>query len=395
MLFVALAVSAFFAFCVCQGVRTGARKEYGVSCAIAGVGVIAGWMCMQSPFFMLNALLVAIATFLCSAVAAGVRTFRISVIAATFLAYLTVSVVFVLPELREASKRKDEHPLESMADRLAYEKGSRQREPITGPALERLLLLERQIGDPESRRVAELREIHQSYVIRFANSDGFGVVRLLGKNANSAFGTVGSSIAATMGVGGSWSSESVPQERSIKLPLDYEEPNLIPKYRDSSEEDPASKIPGKGAFLTMHQAGLVDFINTEGFGYVEDRRHVAGFRPHGFRLLPSLERSENSELWELRRLDLISLLTHEEPVAYVSEDLPQMKQLRAAPVRSLDEIEKKMLRAVQGGEDLQMAWAGDRIRMVGSIRAARQCVKCHDVNRGELLGAFSYKFQRR
>jgi len=34
------------------------------------------------------------------------------------------------------------------------------------------------------------------------------------------------------------------------------------------------------------------------------------------------------------------------------------------------------------------------MRMFGSLRAAQQCVRRHDVDRGELLGAFSYKLVR-
>jgi hypothetical protein len=29
--------------------------------------------------------------------------------------------------------------------------------------------------------------------------------------------------------------------------------------------------------------------------------------------------------------------------------------------------------------------------MLGSLRAAKQCLDCHNVQRGELLGAFSYR----
>ena len=32
--------------------------------------------------------------------------------------------------------------------------------------------------------------------------------------------------------------------------------------------------------------------------------------------------------------------------------------------------------------------------VVGSIRALKQCVKCHHAERGELLGAFTYKLKR-
>lgn len=36
----------------------------------------------------------------------------------------------------------------------------------------------------------------------------------------------------------------------------------------------------------------------------------------------------------------------------------------------------------------------NRIEMVGSLRAEEQCLQCHDAERGELLGAFSYELIR-
>jgi len=35
--------------------------------------------------------------------------------------------------------------------------------------------------------------------------------------------------------------------------------------------------------------------------------------------------------------------------------------------------------------------SADRIRMVGSLRAAKNCLDCHSVQRGELLGAQTYE----
>ena len=37
---------------------------------------------------------------------------------------------------------------------------------------------------------------------------------------------------------------------------------------------------------------------------------------------------------------------------------------------------------------------GDGVRMVGAIRSTTQCVSCHDCERGDLLGAFSYTLKR-
>ncbi len=41
-----------------------------------------------------------------------------------------------------------------------------------------------------------------------------------------------------------------------------------------------------------------------------------------------------------------------------------------------------------------METAANTVQMLGALRAARQCTKCHQVERGELLGAFSYNLVR-
>ena len=95
--------------------------------------------------------------------------------------------------------------------------------------------------------------------------------------------------------------------------------------------------------------------------------------------------------FQLVRLELVSLLKHETPVAYVSKHLPQMDELRDAPTRPLDDFERHALDRLRSDEDLVIDDAPNRIRMVGSLRAGKDCMECHSVRRGELLGAFSYE----
>ena len=73
----------------------------------------------------------------------------------------------------------------------------------------------------------------------------------------------------------------------------------------------------------MHDAGTLDFVNPVGFGFMKDRRHVAGFQSHAFSEVP-----DSTPRWCVERLDLIGLLLHPEPVAYVSDKLPAMDELR-------------------------------------------------------------------
>jgi hypothetical protein len=94
---------------------------------------------------------------------------------------------------------------------------------------------------------------------------------------------------------------------------------------------------------------------------------------------------------ETERLDV---LKHEEPVAYLSKHLPRMDESRDAPTRPLNPFEKSALVKLQKGDDLQTETTTSQIHMLGSIRALNQCVTCHRVHRGDLLGAFSYTLCR-
>jgi hypothetical protein len=72
-----------------------------------------------------------------------------------------------------------------------------------------------------------------------------------------------------------------------------------------------------------------------------------------------------------------------------------MDELREAPTRELDAFEAVALGRLRAGEYLLVAEVGDRMRMLGVVRAVEQCVKCHGAERGDLLGAFSYTLRRK
>jgi hypothetical protein len=134
----------------------------------------------------------------------------------------------------------------------------------------------------------------------------------------------------------------------------------------------------------LHQHSITDFASPLGFGLVKDRQHVAGFLPHHFSSVPTTQKAK------VETIDLVSLLLHQPAVAYVSKNLPRMEELVEAPTRPLDDFEALGLTKLEKGQDLFIYGAKDAIRMLGGIRAAKQCVTCHGCQRGDLLGAFSY-----
>jgi hypothetical protein len=51
-------------------------------------------------------------------------------------------------------------------------------------------------------------------------------------------------------------------------------------------------------------------------------------------------------------------------------------------------------RALDAGDDTVTENSANELVMLGALRAATPCMKCHQVERGDLLGAFSYVLQR-
>jgi hypothetical protein len=140
----------------------------------------------------------------------------------------------------------------------------------------------------------------------------------------------------------------------------------------------------------MHDRGVYDFLNPLSFGYVKDRQHVAGFQSHQFSQVP-----DAGKKWKLQALDLMGLVVHEKPVVYLSENLPRMDELRKAPMRELNAFESAGLKALRNGDDIFVREMPDHsVRMLGSLRAMKQCIDCHGGARGDLLGAFSYELRK-
>jgi hypothetical protein len=138
-------------------------------------------------------------------------------------------------------------------------------------------------------------------------------------------------------------------------------------------------------FLRMLDESILDFSNPRGFGYLKDRRHVAGFETHRFSQIPRAPRP-----LKVQSVELVSLLVHSKPAAYDSVLLPRMDELHGVPTRPLDRFEQFALEALREGEDIVACRVDDGARMLGAIRSVGQCVDCHGGRQGDMLGAFSY-----
>lgn len=305
----------------------------------------------------------------------GLRLVLPLTFAATTAVY-ALSTWISLRDVREYERLRAQFPYESLEDRLPLLAAPRAAR-LSAASGARLAALEER-AEKESwsppprhminRRARDLEVLHERTVRRFVDSAGFGVGRL-------TVGALRERLSDDPGTG-TPVPQPVPRTSATKFPGGPESmPPLSQAY------------PG---FDALNEDSVLDFANLAGAGFVKDRRHVAGFRPHRLSKVPA-----PPEEFAVETVDLLGLLTHPEPVAYVSANLPRMDELRAAPTRPLDTFESAGLKEIRQGEDLVFGEAGTHLRLVGSIRNARQCVDCHGGQRGDLLGAFSYTLRRK
>lgn len=294
----------------------------------------------------------------------GPRVYRVTSAWLAVAAWLIAGVnVFWMD--RCAIEWRAANPFESMEQRAPEPKSSGWTDHLADKPLWSDLECQMPRGEYARRlrgRSGALHIIHESRVGLFFQAAGFGIARMpVVMPREEHFGP----------------DFTLP----VPQPEGYE-PNAV-SLGDEMPADPQQP------FAKLHTNSLLDFVNPDGWGYVKSRSEVAGFRPHRFSKVP-----KPVERWEVRRVELVGLLLHEKPAVYVSEHLPRMDELTGAKTREPDSFETEGLRAIRGEDDLFTRGDENAVRMVGAIRSVQQCVECHGGNRGDLLGAFSYRLRR-
>jgi hypothetical protein len=288
---------------------------------------------------------------------------------ATLAAYAIVSWF----ALQDCARLRGQFPYVSIEDRLGA-KAPTDSGPLPAKTVGHLDSLETAIDDgksffraPWSSRADGLQQLHEEAVQVFVNRPGFGVARISG-------------LSEWMLKSGLRATPPVPQPG----------PRLPPASLAASLESPAVRQEADAwekDLFGVHRNSVADFVNPGGFGFFKDRRHVAGFQSHQFSEVPRAD-----DPWQLQTLDLVGLLRHDQPVAYISANLPRMDELRDAPTRPLDDFETAGLAALGRGEDLSVRQSAECRRVLGAVRCTKHCLSCHGGERGDLLGAFSYTF---
>jgi hypothetical protein len=299
---------------------------------------------------------------------------------------------------RTAEEWRKLYAFQSVADRLAYEGDQAEKAPppvLTPEAAKALDNADKTFkgnGFNDVRRQS-LKKLHSNEVDDFIKRDGFGLERM-----------------------------PRPSPRYLELAQAPTFPLGRVSYPDSAlDRDPPANLPEKGLGLVgesrmpsreglaaLHTQSGVNFLLPDTLGYVRKPQEVAGFDAHKFRFAPTLggvkllnddqekstDTNASKERWVLHKLELVGTLKQARPMAYVSAQLPRMEDLKNAPTRELDGFEAAAIRRLQGGEDVATEESLNRIRMVGAVRASAACLDCHNVKRGQLLGAFTYELLR-
>ena len=284
------------------------------------------------------------------------------------------------------------YPFQSLSDRLGYE-SERPKDAapprLTGETAKRLEDAEKSLGQwaKYDVRGKSLALLHSDEAEKFIQREGFGVERLPKPSVRS----LELPPAPTVSFAAPREPLNPANEKKVSLP------------KADRGTGGAGQMPSLDLLGTFHLRGEMDFFNPRGFGYIQDREHVAGFQAHQFRGLPPLgaagpparrEEDREKERWLLARLELVSLLKQKEPAVYVATELPRMEELKKGMTRPPSEFEAQALKALRDGEDLVTEATTNHIRMLGALRASKQCLDCHQVRRGDLLGAFSYDLVR-
>lgn len=278
---------------------------------------------------------------------------------------------------------------ESLVERLAYEADHvTQRVPLSRDSKaswERLKTMESSFAGGyfnRSTRAEALHALHSKEVEAFIKRNGFGLERRPHASPRDWYLSPATPIVLKKLPGAEDEASA-----GVELP-----PKDEAAYKNM-------RWPSVASLATYHTSGLTyHFFALNSFGHVKDVKNVAGFQGHHFSRAHELSVDSNNpvkERWALQRLELVSILKHDKPMIYVSEELPRMESLKKIKTRDLNDFETNGLTALTKGEDLTAEATTNRLLMFGSIRAVKQCVACHEtVKEGDLLGAFSYELRR-
>ncbi len=272
--------------------------------------------------------------------------------------------------IHEMAHLREKYPIIRLEGTLPVP--SKENHPESLPEKSNLALvkLENRLAEAEQRQWMMpymLQKLHESTIKDFIENPGFGVIRMSRPSESNLV------------------SDFI-RDAQMREPLEQPVPgSLVSLIPEIDQQDPE----GVHGILENLWGNVFQFGDPKRNGLIRPGREVAGGLPHQFN-----EKPEMPKPWKLLRVELVGLLLKEEPVVYMSAHLPDMKELRSVPTRKLESFESSALEKLRKGEDLVTGTSPDGMRILGALRSAQQCQKCHGGERGDLLGAFSYSLSK-
>ena len=267
------------------------------------------------------------------------------------------------------------YPYVSVENRLTYEMTPRPRmsPKLVKASDERLKEMESGFGQFD-QRVMSLAALHSREVRSFVQRNGFGMDRM-GPSTSPKF-------------------LSLPPAESIPFAASPLRGDIGPMVNLPAKlpEGGGDGLPSQEGLANLHVQSVREFARATTLGLVISRKKVSGFQSHHFGSMPSTGASPGrEERWAITRR-LVSLLKHGKPGVYLSDSLPHERGCTAR-LRPLTPFEQSRCNS-QRGRGFRPEPARKADPDGGLYPRGKQCMKCHNVERGELLG-ITYHLQRR
>lgn len=148
---------------------------------------------------------------------------------------------------------------------------------------------------------------------------------------------------------------------------------------------------------------LVDMPNDEeGSVTKSDADRTRGDFDSSIRLLQACNEEVSITEWKLSRLELTGRKKLASFDCYAAHSLNAINDVRSKPKvptassTTLSGFEQRALEQFQSHpvDDVVISETDDELQVVGALRVERRCLRCHTVERGELLGGLTYRFTR-
>lgn len=141
------------------------------------------------------------------------------------------------------------------------------------------------------------------------------------------------------------------------------------------------------SFEALHERYTQAFVDSDGFGV---SRVLTFDSPENRALLV------NGKKHRVDNVQLIGLM-NDVPRAYASSFMnPTRSMLATSAQRPLKSFEKEAIARLKAGADYVLVSGGHEPvpppgTLIAALRAGASCISCHDVEHGQLLGAFAYR----